>query len=83
MNYIAIIDILELKGSLSGSFDLVQKKGVYNPKALLTINDFDVNGFNQGDLSLSLKGDNSFEKYAVDLSIDNRKVKIYGTIYHQ
>jgi len=74
-SFLPIIDSLALKGSLSGSIDLVQKKGVYNPKALLTINDFDVNGFNQGDLSLSLKGDNSFEKYAVDLSIDNRKVK--------
>ena len=74
-SFLPTIDSLALKGALSGSIDLVQKEGIYNPKALLTINDFDVNGFRQGDLSLRLKGDNSYEKYTVDLSIDNRKVK--------
>jgi hypothetical protein len=74
-SFLPTLDSLALKGALSGSIDLVQREGIYNPKALLTINDFDVNGFYQGDLSLRLKGDNSYEKYTVDLSIDNRKVK--------
>ena len=74
-SFLPTIDSLALKGSLSGSINLIQREGIYNPKALLTINNFDVNDFNQGDLSLSLEGDNSYDKYTVDLSINNRKVK--------
>ncbi len=74
-SFLPDIDSLVLKGSLSGHVDFVQKQGVYNPEALLAIKDFEVNNFKQGDLSLNIKGSNSYEKYRVDLSINNKKVK--------
>ncbi|OAD44877.1 translocation/assembly module TamB domain-containing protein [Polaribacter atrinae] len=74
-SFLPKIDSLALKGVLSGHVDFVQNKGVYNPEALLSIADFQVNNFKQGDLSLNVKGDNSYKKYKVDLSINNEKVK--------
>ena len=74
-SFLPKIDSLALKGTLSGSLDFVQKEGVYSPEALLAIKDFQVNNFTQGDLSLSVKGDNSYEKYQVDLAIKNENVK--------
>ncbi|KGL63983.1 hypothetical protein PHEL85_1025 [Polaribacter sp. Hel1_85] len=74
-SFLPIIDSLALKGTLSGNLDFVQREGVYSPEALLSIKDFQVNNFKQGDLALNVKGDNSYEKYKVDLSINNEKVK--------
>nr|WP_262913971.1 translocation/assembly module TamB [Polaribacter sp. DS7-9] len=74
-SFLPKIDSLSLKGTLSGNVDFVQKNGTYNPEALLSIKDFQVNNFKQGNLLLNVKGDNSYEKYKVDLSIDNEKVK--------
>ena len=74
-SFLPKIDSLALKGTLSGSVDFVQREGVYSPEALLSIKGFEVNDFKQGDLALNVKGDNSYEKYKVDLSINNQNVK--------
>ena len=74
-SFLPIIDSLELKGSLSGHLDFVQNDGNYNPEGLLSIKNFEVNNFKQGDLSLNVSGDNSYEKYNLDLSIQNKNVK--------
>ncbi|MCL7752936.1 translocation/assembly module TamB domain-containing protein [Polaribacter sp. Z022] len=74
-SFLPVIDSLALKGTLSGNLDFVQREGVYSPEALMSIKDFEVNNFKQGDLVLNVKGDNSYEKYKVDLSINNEKVK--------
>ena len=74
-SFLPKIDSLALKGTLSGNLDFVQKEGLYSPEALFSIKDFQVNNFKQGDLSLNIKGNNSYEKYNVDLSINNKKVK--------
>ncbi|WP_405607526.1 translocation/assembly module TamB domain-containing protein [Polaribacter sp. Asnod1-A03] len=74
-SFLPKIDSLSLKGTLSGNVDFIQKDGIYNPEALLSIKDFQVNNFKQGDLLLNVKGDNSYEKYEVGLSIENENVK--------
>ncbi|MFK8058711.1 MAG: translocation/assembly module TamB domain-containing protein [Polaribacter sp.] len=74
-SFLPEIDSLALKGELSGNLDFVQKEGQYKPEATLAIKGFEVNNFKQGDLALNVVGDNSYEKYKVDLSIENKKVK--------
>ncbi|MDO6742835.1 MULTISPECIES: translocation/assembly module TamB domain-containing protein [Polaribacter] len=69
------IDSLALKGKVSGNLDFVQNDNIYQPEAVLVIKDFEVNNFNQGELAINIIGDNSYEKYNVDLSIKNDKVK--------
>jgi len=74
-SFLPEIDSLALKGKVSGNVDFVQKENVYSPEALLVIKDFEVNNFKQGELAINIKGNNSYEKYNVDLSINNEKVK--------
>ncbi|WP_299012439.1 translocation/assembly module TamB [uncultured Polaribacter sp.] len=74
-SFLPEIDSLALKGQLSGHLDFIQKEGNYKPEANLTIKDFEINNFKQGDLSLNIKGQNSYKTYDVDLSIENESVK--------
>jgi hypothetical protein len=74
-SFLPDIDSLALKGIFSGSLDFVQKDGVYKPEALVIIKNFEINNFKQGDLALNIVGDNSYEKYNVDLSLKSKKVK--------
>ena len=74
-SFLPPIDSLSLKGVLDGNLDFSQKEGIYSPEGLLRIKDFSINGFQQGDLALNVKGENSYEKYSVDLSLSNQRVK--------
>ena len=74
-SFLPKIDSLALKGVLSGSLDFVQKEGVYAPEGSLKIANFEVNNFNQGDLFLNIKGENSYKKYSTDLFIESKDVK--------
>lgn len=74
-SFLPEIDSLALKGSVSGTLDFIQKDSIYKPEAILVIQDFEVNNFKQGELAIKIIGDNSYEKYKVDLSINNEKVK--------
>ena len=74
-SFLPEIDSLALKGQLSGNFDFIQKEGTYQPEATMSIKDFEVNNFTQGNLLLNIVGDNSYEKYKVNLSLENKKVK--------
>ena len=79
-SFLPEIDSLSLRGRVSGNLDFLQKGNVYSPEAVLVIKDFQVNKFKQGDLAINIKGDNSYEKYTVDLSIDNENVKSIAAI---
>ena len=74
-SFLPKIDSLALKGVLSGSLDFVQKKGIYAPEGALKIANFEVNNYNQGDLFLNIKGENSYKKYSTDLFIESKDVK--------
>ena len=74
-SFLPEIDSLALKGRVSGNLDFVQNNNIYKPEASLIIKDFEVNEFNQGELAINIIGNNSYEKYNVDLSIKNEKVK--------
>ena len=74
------IDSLSLKGEVSGELDFVQNGNDYKPEASLIINDFQVNKFDQGNLAINIKGKNSYEKFDVDLSINNENVKSIAAV---
>ncbi|WOC39823.1 translocation/assembly module TamB [Polaribacter sp. HL-MS24] len=74
-SFLPQIDSLDLKGVFSGNVDFLQQKGVYSPVASILIQDFEINNVLQGDLALNIIGDNSYEKYNVDLSLNSEKVK--------
>lgn len=68
-SFLPEIDSLSMYGVLSGDLDFLQKEGVYSPKGDLSIADFKINSFEQGDLELIVEGNNSYEKYFVDLRL--------------
>ena len=74
-SFLPQIDSLDLKGVFSGNVDFLQQKGIYSPVASILIQDFEINNVLQGDLALNIIGDNSYEKYNVDLSLNSEKVK--------
>ncbi len=74
-SFLPPIDSLALKGELNGSVYFSQNNGNYSPKGNLVINNFSINNYIQGNLALQVKGDNSYEKYEVNLSLENSKAK--------
>ena len=74
-SFLPSIDNLSLEGILNGHIDFTQKEGLYSPKGNLSISDFKINSFEQGDLDLYIKGENSYQKYAVNLSLGKNKIK--------
>ena len=79
-SFLPKIDSLALKGILSGHLDFVQNKGVYSPEGALTVSDFEVNNFMQGDLFVNIKGENSYKKYDIDISIESENSKSISAI---
>lgn len=74
-SFLPPIDSLSMNGVLSGDLDFIQKDGQYSPVGDLSVQGFQINSFDQGDLSLKVVGENSYEKYAVALSLLNLKRK--------
>ncbi len=74
-SFLPKIDSLDMKGTLSGRLDFIQRKGQYKPEALLSVQDFEVNNFKQGDLDIKFIGNNSYKDYKLDMSIKNNLVK--------
>lgn len=79
-SFLPIIDNLNLEGDLTGTLDLKQKDKKLVPKGNLLIKDFHINSFSQGDLKLNVKGDNSYEKYKVDISLISEKAENISAI---
>ncbi len=69
------IDSLDLKGVVNGSVHFVQENGIYKPQGTLLINNFEINKVNQGNLAINVKGDNSYRKYAINVSLEKEQVK--------
>ena len=74
-SFLPTIDSLKLKGKLDGTVTIYQKEGVYGPKGNLSVKDFEINNFKQGDLSLNIEGESSYEKYDVNFSLEREQVK--------
>jgi hypothetical protein len=70
-SFLPPIDSLSMHGVLSGDLDFIQKEGRYSPKGLLSVENFRINSFEQGDLILDMKAKDSYEKYDVELTLEN------------
>ena len=74
-SFLPKIDSLQLKGKLNGTVDFAQANGFYSPIGNLTVDNFYINDFKQGNLALNVEGESSYEKYKVDFSLDRENVK--------
>ncbi len=67
------IENFGLKGLVNGSINYRQSNGEVFPTADVVINDFYVNDFGQGELSVNAKGYNSINQYAIEVRLENEK----------
>lgn len=74
-SFLPLVDSLRLDGDLSGVIDFKQEGDKIAPKGNLTIDNFKINEFSQGDLALDVTGNNSYEKYNVNLSLVSEDAK--------
>jgi len=74
-SFLPEIDSLKLRGELNGLVDFTQKDSLYSPKGTLAVNNFEINDFEQGNLSMTLEGDNSYEKYDVAMYLDTKDAR--------
>lgn len=74
---------LNLNGVVNGAIAIKQKGGYILPTANLIVNDVIVNDFSQGTLKVNVEGQNSYNKYKVDISLRDYKfdnVTIFGAL---
>ena len=74
-SFLPEIDSLKLRGQLDGIINISQVDGIYGPKGNLSVKNFQINSFYQGDLKLNIEGESSYKKYGVNFSLDREKVK--------
>lgn len=74
-SFLPEVDSLKLRGELNGVIDFAQKDSLYSPKGTLVVRDFQINDFKQGDLSMNMEGDNSYEKYDVGMYLDTKEAR--------
>lgn len=79
-SFLPKIDSLSINGKATGHLDFIKKDNIYNPEAVLVIKDFEINNFNQGELAINIRGENSIQKYAIDLSINNERARSIAAI---
>lgn len=74
-SFLQPIDSLKLDGKLNGKLDYKQEQGTIIPKGNLYVENLHINDYSQGNLILDVEGDNSYEKYNVNLSLESEKAK--------
>ncbi len=71
------IDSLSLAGLVNGKLDILQKDGVYLPVSNVVISDFKANDYELGELTASVKGNQSVTSYTVDVALKNDNLKSF------
>lgn len=74
-SFLPPVDSLKLDGKLNGRLEFKQENEIVAPEGNLYIEDFYINDYSQGNLTLNVTGDNSYEKYNVNLSLENENAK--------
>lgn len=74
-SFLPPIDSLKLNGKLNGKIVYKENDKKVIPKGNLFIEDFVINDTKQGNLTLDVTGDNSYEKYQVNLSLESENAK--------
>lgn len=67
-----------VNGILNGSINLKQNKNIYQPTALLFIDDLSVNKVVLGKFNLDIAGDNELKKFYVNSSIVNENIESFN-----
>jgi hypothetical protein len=73
-----VVDKFQFEGNLSGLVNLKQVDKIYQPTSSLKIQDLKLNKIELGNLILDIEGDNSFKKFVLNSSIENKNVESFS-----
>lgn len=65
-------------GNLNGTINYKQNNAVYQPTSSLQIDHLSINKIDIGNLNFDIKGDESFKKFTVNSSIENKNVESFN-----
>lgn len=71
------IDRFKINGKLNGIANILQTDMIYRPTASIKIDDLLINDIALGNMNLDIRGDESFRKFYLNSSIDNKNVKSF------
>ncbi|WP_309642129.1 translocation/assembly module TamB domain-containing protein [Flavobacterium sp.] len=71
------IDKFKMNGNLNGQINLKQNNSIYQPTSTLKIDSLKVNDIALGKMNLDIKGDENFQKFYLDSSIENENVAAF------
>lgn len=72
------VDKFQFQGNLNGLVNLKQVDKIYQPTSSLKIQDLKLNKIELGNLILDIEGDNSFQKFVLNSSIENKNVESFS-----
>ncbi len=72
------LDKFDYRGNLHGIVNLKQINNVYQPTSGLKIEDLKLNKIELGNLVLDIEGDNSFRKFNISSSIENKNLESFS-----
>ncbi len=71
------LDRFKIDGMLNGVVNLKQNEAIYQPTSSVTIDDLVINDVALGKMNLELKGDENFQKFYLNSSIENKNVAAF------
>lgn len=71
------IDSLDVAGNLNGKIDFKQNNNVYKPTASVQVDSLHVNDIELGNLYVDIAGNDSFSKFTIDSSLENKNVESF------
>lgn len=71
------LDRFKLNGNLNGQINLKQNNAIYQPTSSLKIDNLKLNDIALGVMDLDIKGDESFQKFYINSSIENENLESF------
>lgn len=71
------LDKFKINGSLNGEVNLKQINAIYQPTSTLKIDDLKLNDVALGKMNLDIRGDQSFQKFYLNSTIENDNVAAF------
>jgi hypothetical protein len=68
------IDRFKMNGNLNGEINLKQNNSIYQPTSTLKVDSLKVNDIALGKMNLDIKGDENFQKFYLNSTIENENV---------
>ena len=71
------VDSLKVVGNLNGKINFKQNNKIYQPTSSIKVDSLYINNIELGSLNLKIEGDNTFKKFNVNSSLENKNIESF------